>query len=270
MPQPGQRVDDGRARVLVDRVLFERRVARRRPQAPAPRRRGRTRGTPRAPATSPAGTPGAPARSRGTPPTEANRIASRSAVGPSTSWIDLVGRRARRARRAAARRRRARAATPARDTGRRARAPTNAPIECPTTTARSTPSASSTATRSSRVRGEPGRPFEVVAATATAQIGSDHRARRAGARRPAATTGGMPSPRGSAAPSARHPASVGLPHADAQVAARRTGDVDRAIRRRHRAVHPPSIVYEAPVTMPALSETSQPPARRPRRPRRGA
>src|SRR6478735_4327389 len=49
---------------------------------------------------------------------------------------------------------------------------------------------------------------------------------------------------------------IRFPDADAQVAPR-DRHIDGAVDA-HRAVHPPSIVYEAPVTIPAFSDASQP------------
>ena len=104
---------------------------------------------------------------------------------------------------------------------------------------------------------------ESVAAAAAAKIGRDHTGIRQALRheRPGEVGCRHPVDEQHRGRGIRRPAPVAeprrrIPQADAQVATVH-GDVDGAVAT-HRAVHPPSIVYEAPVTIPALSDTSQP------------
>src|SRR5690606_14310492 len=110
-----------------------------------------------------------------------------------------------------------------------------------------------------RMRGEACRARQVAAAPAAAQIGGDepHLGKRCGHLLPRQVRRGDPvhqQHRGR-----RLRADRGLPYADLEIAAG-DGDGDGVPPgcQCHRAVHPPSIVYDAPVTIPAASEASQP------------
>ena len=124
-----------------------------------------------------------------------------------------------------------------------------------------TPSASSTATRSAAWASSPAGPRARCSDPGPADRARS-RARTAGAR---ATSGqdrwDAVTPWISRTAGA---ASGSLDVADRDPRRRRAGPRPRRARRScdtaraHREVHPPSIVYEAPVTMPAWSETSHP------------
>ena len=107
-----------------------------------------------------------------------------------------------------------------------------------------------------RVHGETGGSCHVVASSASAQIGGDNAHVGNTRRDPRPRQVGRGDPVHGEDRRRLGGGTSRLPHRRAQSAAGHR-DVDGAVRlHAHRAVHPPSMVYDAPVTMPASGPAS--------------